>query len=808
MKAPAWWSATTKGKERAEKLVAALPTADHRIQHLAVEDAASVRRAADDVGRAYGRIDILVNSAGFTRPVPHANLDALDDALIDGIMVANVRGPFSVIRATVPLLRVGGDSVIVNVSSISAFTGSGSNIAYCASKAALDTMTLSLARVLGPDDSRALRLARRRRHRFRRRTRPRRAGEDRPGYAAQAGGRARGHRAHRHGLHHPSQGEHRHPHRRRRRPVPGGMTGHTSDIGLQREMIEAGNGGPVSNGMPRFQLLAGMLSLLSGLVLGAVAAPTAENDYPNRVIRIVQPFPPGGSTDVLARGLGQKLSEALGQPVVVEARPGANGILGAQSVARSPADGYTMLLTTGSHTANPHVTKSLPYDAIKDFAPISQIAGSYGLALITTMPVNSVAGLVALAKAKPGTLSYGTSGVGNLTHVAGRLFEARAGISMIAVPYNTPALLTDVMAGTVSMTFNSLITATPLVKQGHFKALAITGDRRSPALPDTPTMTEAGVDNYVLTGYFGILFPAGVPRARVERIARETAKALTTPELRADRGGQRPLCRGLLARRVRRLPEEGLRAPRRLDGRARPQRELSSCTSPEWTERMSVSPKAANEIKTTVETFKTGGGFELIFEKDIAVEMSDGVALRVNVFRPAQPGRYPVVMSHGVYGKDVHFSHAFKPQWEKLKQIYPEIDRGQSTGRFLRWEIPDPERWVPDGYVIVMADTRGSGKSPGYLDPRQPRENQDYYELIEWAGVQPWSNGKVGLLGISYLAINQWSAAALCAAAPGGHLSVGRLLGSLSRRQPPRRHSQQRVHHRLVAAPGPVQSAR
>jgi 3-oxoacyl-[acyl-carrier protein] reductase len=138
------------GKERAEKLVASLPKADHRIQRLAVEDSASVRQAAEDVGRAYGRVDILVNSAGFTKPVPHANLDALDDALVDTIMVANVRGPFSMIRAMVPLMRAGGDSVIVNVSSISAFTGSGSNIAYCASKAALDTMTLSLARVLGP----------------------------------------------------------------------------------------------------------------------------------------------------------------------------------------------------------------------------------------------------------------------------------------------------------------------------------------------------------------------------------------------------------------------------------------------------------------------------------------------------------------------------------------------------------------------------------------------------------------------------------------------------------------------------------
>jgi 3-oxoacyl-[acyl-carrier protein] reductase len=139
-----------KGEDRARALITQLPKGNHRAQQLSVEDSASVRRAADEIGKAYGRADILVNSAGFTRPVPHAQLDALDDALLDSILIANVRGPFSMIRALVPLLRVGGDSVIVNVSSISAFTGSGSNIGYCASKAALDTMTLSLARVLGP----------------------------------------------------------------------------------------------------------------------------------------------------------------------------------------------------------------------------------------------------------------------------------------------------------------------------------------------------------------------------------------------------------------------------------------------------------------------------------------------------------------------------------------------------------------------------------------------------------------------------------------------------------------------------------
>lgn len=169
----------------------------------------------------------------------------------------------------------------------------------------------------------------------------------------------------------------------------------------------------------------------------------------------------------------------------------------------------------------------------------------------------------------------------------------------------------------------------------------------------------------------------------------------------------------------------------------------------------------SDEIRPSSETVMLDGGFTMIFDKDVAVRMSDGLRLRVNVFRPAGNGRYPVVMSHGIYGKDVHFSHAFKPQWDKLTKTYPDLARGGSSGRFLRWEVPDPERWVPNGFIIVVADTRGSGKSPGYLDPRQPREDRDYYELIEWAGVQDWSNGKVGLLGISYLAINQWKAAAL-----------------------------------------------
>ncbi|MBP6895981.1 MAG: CocE/NonD family hydrolase [Pseudacidovorax sp.] len=147
--------------------------------------------------------------------------------------------------------------------------------------------------------------------------------------------------------------------------------------------------------------------------------------------------------------------------------------------------------------------------------------------------------------------------------------------------------------------------------------------------------------------------------------------------------------------------------------------------------------------------------------RDVAVAMSDGVTLRANVFRPEAPGRYPVVMAMGAYGKDVHFEDAFNPQWQVLKRIYPGLDTEGSTGRYLRWEVVDPERWVPEGFVVIQVDSRGTGRSEGYLDPFGPVETRDFYEWIEWAGTQPWSNGKVGLIGVSYLAIKQWQVAAL-----------------------------------------------
>ena len=271
-------------------------------------------------------------------------------------------------------------------------------------------------------------------------------------------------------------------------------------------------------------------ALLPALWLTCVTPAAMAEDYPNRIIKEIVPFAPGVSTDALARSLAQQLSQSLGQTVVAENRPGANGIIGATAVARAPADGYTFLITTGSHTANPHVTKELQYDALKDFAPITQLAQSYGLVLMTNLPVKSVAELVELGKQRP--LSYAHSGIGNLTHVSARLFEQRAGIKMTAVPYSNPNLVTDVLSGTVDLTFISMITAVPLATGGQAKVLAITGPKRAPALPDIPTLQELGYKDYDLTGYFGIMFPAGVPRERVERVYRETKKALEGSQLK------------------------------------------------------------------------------------------------------------------------------------------------------------------------------------------------------------------------------------------------------------------------------------
>jgi tripartite-type tricarboxylate transporter receptor subunit TctC len=277
---------------------------------------------------------------------------------------------------------------------------------------------------------------------------------------------------------------------------------------------------------------------LSALAMAALAATSVvAQDYPSNPIRIISPHPPGVATDVLGRAIAQSLSETLGQPVIVENRPGANGIVAAGAIAKAAPDGYTLHITSGAHTANAFVAKNLSFDVLKDFAPVTQLAASYGLALVTNLPVKSVPELAVLAKKKE--LSYATNGVGNITHVAGLLFENRAGIKMIPVPYNTPNLTTDVMTGTVDLTFYSIAAAAPLVNSGKLKALAVTGPKRSPVLPDIPTLQELGFKDYDVTGWFGLLFPAHTPRDRIEKIYLATLKALATPEAKRviDAGG-------------------------------------------------------------------------------------------------------------------------------------------------------------------------------------------------------------------------------------------------------------------------------
>jgi tripartite-type tricarboxylate transporter receptor subunit TctC len=281
--------------------------------------------------------------------------------------------------------------------------------------------------------------------------------------------------------------------------------------------------------------------LLAALAVSTIVAAGAQaQNYPNATIKIISMHPPGSVTDVLARPLAQQLNGSLGHPVIVENRPGANGILATGLVAKAPADGYTLLITSGSHIANAHVGKNLTYDPIKDFETITQLSASYGLALITNLPVKSVAELVDLAKKRPGELTYATNGAGNVTHVAGLLLEMKSGIKMIPVPYNTPALTADVVSGTVDMAFLAVSQSAPLVNDGRIKALAVTGSRRSPALPNTPTMQELGYKDFDVTGYFGLLAPAHTPRDRVDRVYRETLKALASPALQRviDSAGQ------------------------------------------------------------------------------------------------------------------------------------------------------------------------------------------------------------------------------------------------------------------------------
>jgi tripartite-type tricarboxylate transporter receptor subunit TctC len=273
-----------------------------------------------------------------------------------------------------------------------------------------------------------------------------------------------------------------------------------------------------------------VLGAMACISAAAISAPVHSEEYPDRAIKILSIHPVGITTDLLARSLASKLSDSLGRPVVVENRAGANGIIASGIVAKSPPDGYTMLITSSSHTANAHVRNDLTFDTLNDFAPITMLGGSYGLVLVTALPVRSLKELIEIGKKR--TLTYSTNGAGNTTHIAGLLLAKRTGLTMTAIPYNTNNMITDVISGNVDFMFFGTVNAAPLLKSGQLKALAMSGLRRSQILPEIPTMKELGYQDFDVSGYFGLLFPRNTPRNRVDRIQMETAKALATPEFK------------------------------------------------------------------------------------------------------------------------------------------------------------------------------------------------------------------------------------------------------------------------------------
>jgi len=271
---------------------------------------------------------------------------------------------------------------------------------------------------------------------------------------------------------------------------------------------------------------------LAGLVSSAAAG--AAETYPAKPIRFIVPAAAGGPTEIVTRLLAEKMSDSMGVPVVVEAKPGAGGNIGADAVAKAAPDGYTVLMgTIGTHAINQTLYRSLPFDPIKDFAPVTQVV-SYPLMVVCNpkLPVRNVSELIAYAKAHPGALNRASGGSGTSMHMSGELFNEMAGISMQHIPYkgSLPAL-TDVMGGQADLAFDSMVVALPLVKAGKLRALAVTGPQRSPAAPDVPAIAET-VPGYAMTSWIGVFAPAGTPRPIVDRLQREIAKALTDPKIK------------------------------------------------------------------------------------------------------------------------------------------------------------------------------------------------------------------------------------------------------------------------------------
>ena len=271
-----------------------------------------------------------------------------------------------------------------------------------------------------------------------------------------------------------------------------------------------------------------------GLLLCATTAWSQSGSFPNRPIHVIVPFPPGGAVDPIARSITPKLEEAWGQPVVVDNKPGAATIIGSDFVAKAPPDGHTVILVATSFTVNPSAYSKLPFDPVKDFAPISLVSRLPNMLVVNSrLPVNSVKELIDYLKARPGQVNFSSIGYGSTQHLAGELFKSVAGVNMVHVPYkgSGPSMM-SVVSGETSLTFDSVFLLTPQVKAGKLRALAATGPKRTPLAPNLPTASESELPGFEVDGWVGFLAPAGTPRELIQKWHQETARILQTPEFR------------------------------------------------------------------------------------------------------------------------------------------------------------------------------------------------------------------------------------------------------------------------------------
>lgn len=279
-----------------------------------------------------------------------------------------------------------------------------------------------------------------------------------------------------------------------------------------------------------------LTALLGGLLAVSAGAAGAQSSFPSKPVRMVVTFPTGGAPDILARTISEKINPAWGQTVIVDNKPGAGGNIGAEFVARAASDGHTLVMgTVGTHSINGALYAKMPYEMVKDFSPVTLIASTPNLLVVNNdVPAKNLAELIALAKAKPGQLTFGSPGIGTSVHVSGELFNSLAGVKTTHVPYKGRQMaIPDLLGGTITMMFDNMPSALPVVKEGKLRAIGVTSAKRSPSAPDVPTIAEQGLPGFEATSWFAVFAPAGTPRPIVDQLHAEFVRIFNLPDVQA-----------------------------------------------------------------------------------------------------------------------------------------------------------------------------------------------------------------------------------------------------------------------------------